>query len=113
MGEDTPEPARTKASLRRLAGPKPEAIVDRAADATGDIEAASDFVGSSGLDRLAAAVAATDDPAIEARGERTLEAFRQFGRAAAGEEPRSGAADDHFHRGHGTDLSGAGEGPDQ
>lgn len=113
MGEDIPDAARTKASLRRLAGPEPGTIVDRAADATADIEAASRFVESSGLDRLAAAVAATDDPAVEARGRRALEAFRRFGRAAAGEGPQMGAAADHFHRGHGIDLSRAGEGPDQ
>ena len=143
--DDTPEAVRVKASLRRLARRDGAAIIERAAEATDDIGAAARFAGTVGTDQLAAAVEATDDPALERRGRRALEAFRQFRRAAAGDyrdggdcqsdggdcrdddgdcrdDGRDGAddpdrvsdggrRDDHFHRGHGTDLRGDGESP--
>jgi hypothetical protein len=98
--DDTPEPAKIKASLRRLAGSDEAVVIERAAEAT-------------------------DDPALERRGRRALEAFRLFRRAAAGayrpggnvddhDHDREGTSrgdrrDDHFHRGHGTDLRRGGE----
>ncbi|MFQ3285360.1 MAG: hypothetical protein ACI944_002093 [Natronomonas sp.] len=121
--DDTPEAARVKASLRRLAQDDEAAIIEQAAEATDNVECAARFVETIGTDQLAAAVEATDDPALKHRGRRALEAFRLFRRAATGDyRPDSGdresnpdrtfangRRDDHFHRGHGTDLSRDGE----
>jgi len=98
-GDDSDEmaPERVKASLRRLAGPDDAEIVDRAAEATGDLEAAAAFVESVGLDGLRAAVEATDDPERRERGRRALAAFREFRAAASG-------AGGHFHPGRDTNL---------
>lgn len=125
--DDTPEPAKIKASLRRLAGSDEAVVIERAAEATDDVEAAARFVETIGTGQLAAAVEATDDPALERRGRHALEAFRLFRRAAAGayrpggdvddhNDDRGGTSrgdrrDDHFHRGHGTDLRRGGEPP--
>lgn len=74
----------TKAALRHLAGVGRGSVVERAEAAVGDLEAAVAFVESGGLAELEAAIAATDDPALATRGERTLAAYRRFGAAAAG-----------------------------
>lgn len=119
MLDDTPEAARVKASLRRLAQGDEAAVIERAAEAIDSVERAARFVETIGTDQLAAAVEATDDPALKHRGQRALEAFRLFRRAAAGDYPPDSGdgdsdpgstfgddrRDDHFHRGHGTDLS--------
>lgn len=99
----TPD-ARVKASLRRLAGDD-EAVIERAAASTDRVADAAVFVDRVGLDRLAAAVEATDDPELEARGRRALAAFRRFRAAASGE--------DHFRRGRGTDLRPDAEPPSE
>jgi len=130
--DETPAKGDIKASLRRLAGPDPETTIELAADATEDLGVAAQFVGSIGLDRLAAAIEATGDETYEARGRRALGAFRRFQRAAAGEfgseADRSGGGyesdndrstksngpdSDHFHRGRGTHLRRDGERPPQ
>lgn len=95
---DTDERA-VRAALSRLAGPDAAAIIEQADTAIDDIDAAAEFVDSVGLDRLAAAVKATDDPTRRETGERALEAFRRFRVAASGDGV-------HFHRGRGTDLRG-------
>jgi outer membrane murein-binding lipoprotein Lpp len=89
----------TKAALRRLAGADPEAVVDRAAAAVEDLDAAVAFVEDVGVDELARAVESTDDPAVRRRGRRALSAFRRFRAAAEGDAARG-----HFHPGPGTDL---------
>lgn len=129
MCDDTPEATRVKASLRRLAGNGEAAVIERAVEVTDEIEAAARFAETTGTGQLAAAVEATDDPSLERRGRRALEAFRLFRRAAAGTyrpggddeaddgdgdgdregTPRGDRRDDHFHRGHGTDLRRGGE----
>lgn len=98
----------TKAALRQLAAPDTEAVVDRAVAAVDDLDAAVAFVEKIGVDELARAVEATEDPAVRARGERALSAFRRFRAAAVGDSPA-----DHFHRGHDTDLRDAVEGSRQ
>jgi hypothetical protein len=90
-------PDRVKSSLRRLAGPTDAAVIEQADAAVDDLDTAAGFVEAVGLDRLAAAVEATDDPDRRERGERALAAFRRFRAAASGEAV-------HFHRGRGTDL---------
>jgi len=97
-----------KSSLRRLAGPDDRQIVDRAAEAVDDLEAAAAFVERVGLSDLESALERVDDPELESRGRRALEAFRAFRRAAAGE-----ASGDHFHSGRGTPLRTDPEGPNR
>ncbi|MFT4883052.1 MAG: hypothetical protein ACI8U4_000550 [Natronomonas sp.] len=97
------DPGRVKASLCRLAGPDDATVIEQADAAVDDLQAAAEFVQSVGLDRLAAAIEATDDPTRRKRGERALEAFRRFRAAASGEGV-------HFHRGRGTDLRGGAKG---
>lgn len=77
----------TKAALRQLAGstPPPEGVVDRATTAVDDLDAAAAFVDDVGVDGLALSVETVDDPAVRARGERALAAFRRFRAAAAGD----------------------------
>jgi hypothetical protein len=112
MDEETRAITETKASLRRLAGPSDAAVVERAASAIEDVTAAAAFVDAVGLDRLEAAVSATDDPAVEARGRAALEAFERFRRAARpGDAEAPGDPCDHFHRGRGTDLRCDAESP--
>ncbi|MCQ4332603.1 hypothetical protein KM295_03680 [Natronomonas sp. F2-12] len=107
--EDEPiDPDGVKSSLRRLAGPDEGRIIERASAALDDVEAAATFVEEIGLAELEAAIEATDDPDLAARGRRALDAFRRFRRAAAGGEPG-----DHFHPGHGTPLRTDPEGPNQ
>ncbi|MEF8808741.1 hypothetical protein [Natronomonas sp.] len=104
---DDPIDERTvRTALARLAGPDDATVIEQADAAVDDLDAAAEFVQSVGLDRLAAAIEATDDPTRRERGERALEAFRRF-RAAAS---REGV---HFHRGRGTDLRGDGQGTDR
>ncbi|WP_299237396.1 hypothetical protein [Natronomonas sp.] len=103
--EPTADTERVRASLRRLAGPAPEVVVERAVEATGDLEAAAEFAGTVGTEALGAAIEATDDPETERRGRRALACFRRFRSAAAGAEPPGQEPPDHFHRGHGTDLT--------
>jgi hypothetical protein len=104
MNEETSLITETKASLRRLAGPSDAAVIERAENAIENVTAAAEFVDAVGLDRLEAAVSAIDDPAIEARGRAALETFDRFRRAASPGDSDPGVADDHFHRGRGTDL---------
>lgn len=111
----------TRATLRTLAGsgPAPETVVDRAAAAVEDLDAAVAFVEEVGVEELARAAETADDPAVRARGRRALVAFRRFRAAAAGDlgpdelvdgavsvgEPADGdGAAGHFHPGPGTDL---------
>lgn len=114
MAADGRESARSlrtddaKAYLRRLAGLDGAAVVDRAEAATADLERAATFVDEGGLVELERTVEATDDPDVQARGERALSAFRRFRTAAVGDSPA-----DHFHRGHDTDLRDAVEGSRQ
>jgi hypothetical protein len=98
--DPTADTERVRASLRRLAGPAPEAVIERAIEATRDLEAAAAFAETVGTEALEAAIEATDDPETERRGRRALARFRRFRSAAAGGEPP-----DHFHRGRGTDLT--------
>jgi hypothetical protein len=108
--DDATDVRAVKSSLRRLAGPDDERIIERAAAALDDLEAAAAFVEGAGLGDLEAAIEATDDPDLEARGRRTLETFRRFRRAAAGDRSTDRSAwagegpDDHFRPGRGTDL---------
>jgi hypothetical protein len=104
MDEETRVITETKASLRRLVGPSDAAVIERAERATEDVTAAAEFVDAIGLDQLAAAVSATDDPAVEARGRAALETFDRFRRAAHAGDSDPDHAADHFHRGRGTDL---------
>lgn len=97
-----------KASLSRLAGPDEATVIERGVESVDDLDDAARFVETIGLGQLAAAIEATDDPDLEARGRRTLAAYRRFRRAAA--DP---SVDDHFHRGRGTDLRADGERPPQ
>lgn len=92
---------RVRSSLRRLAGPDCETVIERAATATEGVEAAAEFLETTDLGELEAAIEATDDPEVESSGLRALDRFREFRRAAAGE-----ISADHFHRAHGTDLRG-------
>ncbi|MGM0715858.1 MAG: hypothetical protein ACQET5_01470 [Halobacteriota archaeon] len=110
MSEDPLETARVKASLNRLAGPDAATVIERGAESVDDLGDAARFVDRCGLDQLAAAVDATDDPELGERGRRVLAAFRRFRRAAAGD---ASPTDDHFHRGRGTDLRADGERPPQ
>lgn len=110
-GRDEHGPAleETKAALRLLAGGDPESVVDRAAAAVDDLEAAAEFVEDVGVDGLERAVETADDPAVRARGERALAAFRRFRAAAAGDLDAAGSVEGdgaagHFHPGPGTDL---------
>jgi len=106
---DAPDADRVRASLRRLAGADERTIIERADAATRDLEAAAEFVASVGLEELAAAVEAVDDPALAERGRRALAAFRRARAAAAGDlDPSAG---DHFRPGRGTDLRGDDERP--
>jgi hypothetical protein len=106
-----------KSSLRRLAGPDHDRVIERAARALDDLEAAAAFVEEVGLRELEVTIEATDDPNLEARGRRALERFRQFRRAAAGERSTDrrttfgAGSNDHFHPGRGTDLRADPEGP--
>ena len=107
--DQQPGPTSVKASLRRLADADETAVIERADAATKSLEAAAEFVETTGLAELAAAVETVEDPALEERGERALSAFRRFGAAAEG---RLDADDpDQFHRGRGIDLRGDDEGP--
>jgi hypothetical protein len=108
VSEDPSETVQLKASLSRLAGPDEATVIERGVESVDDLDAAARFVETIGLGQLEAAVEATDDPELEARGRRTLTTYRRFRRAAAGE-----TGDDHFHRGHGTDLRADGERPRQ
>jgi len=95
-----PDPDGVKASLRRLADADERTVIERAEAATRDLEAAAEFVRQIGVDELEAAVATVEDPDLAARGERALDRFRRFRRAAAGElDP-----EDHFRFGRGTDI---------
>lgn len=118
--EHAPAVEETKAALRHLAGADPRSVIDRAAAAVDDLDAAAAFVEDVGVDGLARAVEATEDPAVQARGERTLAAFKRFRAAAVGDPVLGGAVDGdhdadadldaggdpagHFHPGHDTDL---------
>ena len=97
---DDPHPERVKASLRRLAGADERSVIARADAATGDLEAAAEFVESMGVAELAAAVETVEDPALAERGRRALSSFRRFRAAAAGRLD----AEEYFHPGRGTDL---------
>ena len=101
-----PDPMSVKASLRRLADADETAIIERADAAAGSLEAAAEFVETTGLAELAAAVETVEDPALSARGERALSTFRRFRAAAEGRLD----ADDQFRRGRGIDLRGDDEG---
>lgn len=102
---DSPDPDGVKASLRRLAGPDERTVIVRAEVATRDLEAAAEFVETTGLGSLEAAIEAVEDPDLAARGERALAEYRRFRAAAAGRlDP-----DDQFRYGHGTDLTGRDE----
>jgi hypothetical protein len=117
-------PFRAGLDVRRRFGGDYRTVIDRASDAVTDLEDAADFVESTGLDELAAAVKEAEDDgdyAAARRGRRALETVRAFRRAAAGEtdpdpaaagetgsEPGDVDARDHFHSGRGTTLgSGA------
>jgi hypothetical protein len=102
---DPPDPDGVKASLRLLADGDERVVIERAGAATRDLETAAEFVESTGLEKLAAAVESVDDPDLAARGERALSTFREFREAAAGRR----AAADHFRPGRGTDLRRADE----
>ncbi|QLD86650.1 hypothetical protein HWV23_13245 [Natronomonas halophila] len=93
---------RVKASLRRLTDTDDATVIARADAAIDDLDKAAAFVESVGLDRLEAAVEATEAPTRRETGERALEAFRRFRAAASGDGV-------HFHRGRGTDLRGGTE----
>jgi hypothetical protein len=108
VSENPSETVQLKASLSRLAGPDEATVIERGVESIDDLEDAARFVETIGLEQLEAAVEATDDPDLEARGRRTLAVYRRFRRAAAGE-----TGDDHFHPGHGTDLRADGERPPQ
>ena len=101
------DPTSVKASLRRLADADETVVIERADTATESLEAAAEFVETTGLAELAAAVETVEDPALSARGERALSAFRRFRAAAEGRLD----ADDQFRRGRGIDLRGDDEGP--
>ena len=101
-----PDPTSVKASLSRLADADETAIIKRADAATESLEAAAEFVETTGLAELAAAVETVETTALEERGERALSAFRRFRAAAEGRLD----ADDQFHRGRGIDLRGDDEG---
>lgn len=107
---------RAKAALRRLADGDDEAVVERAAAAVEDLDRAAAFVQAVGVQRLAAAVDATEDPARRARGRRAMRTFQRFRRAAAGERQAADAETDappehHFRPAHGTDLRRDGQSP--
>ena len=106
--EHAPTVEETKATLRRLAGPDPQSVIEQGEAAVDDLEAAAEFVEQVGLGELQRAIEAADDPELRARGERALSAFRRFRAAAVGDSPG-----DHFHRGHDTDLRDAVEGSRQ
>ena len=93
---------RAKAVLRRLAGTD-HRVVERAEAAVADLEAAVEVVEAVGVDELARAVEAAEDPDRRRRGERALAAFRRFRAAAAGGDGTDGRGD-HFHPGRDTDL---------
>lgn len=103
------ERATVKASLRRFAGPGDEAVIAQAVAAIDDLQAAVSFVETVGLGELERAVASVDDPSTCERGERALETFRRYRRAATAE----GADPDHFHHEYRTDLSRDDEAPIQ
>ena len=103
-----PDVERLKAALGHLAGSDSRTVIERAAAAVDDLEAAATFVEEVGLGELRRAVEATEDPELRARGERALSAFRRFRAAAGGDSPV-----DHFHRGHDTDIRDAVEGSRQ
>ena len=102
-----PDPDGVKASLRLLADGDDRVVIERADAATRDLDAAAEFVETTGLDELAAAVESVDDPDLAERGDRALSAFRRFRAAAAGRLDPA----DHFRPGRGTDLTGADERP--
>lgn len=95
-----PDPESVKGSLRRLAGGDDRTVIERADAARDDLEAAAQFVETTGLAELEAAIEAVEDPALAERGQRALASFRRFRAAAAGRlDP-----DEQFHPGRGTDL---------
>lgn len=71
--------------------PSPERVIERAASATGDVEAAATFVEDGGLASLRAAVERAD-PATARRGRRALAAFEWIRWAAHAERPESNSA---------------------
>ena len=103
------------------------AVIDEADAARADVRRAAGFVDAVGLDRLAEAVAAADragDEAIASRGRETLDAYRAFRRAAAGdtgeESDAGGAGDahdsadrDHFRSGPGIPKPDTGQDADR
>jgi len=98
--EDEPTDASgVKSSLRRLAGPDDEQVIERATEAVEGIEAAATFVERVDLSELETAVARADDPELESRGQRALDEFLRFRRAATGEKTGG-----HFHSGRGTPI---------
>lgn len=106
MSEHAPKRSRVKASLNRLAGNGERDVIERAAVATEDIDAAAAFVEAIGVDQLELAIKTTDDVELESKGQRALAEFEDFRRVA-----RDGSEfGDHFHPGHGTDLRGEGVG---
>lgn len=93
-------PATVKDSLRRLAGCNDEAVIEEAVAAVDDLQAAVAFVETVGLAELARAVESVDEASTRERGERALETFRRFRRAAVGDD-----RPDHIQRGYRTNLS--------
>lgn len=103
-----PDVERLKAALGHLAGSDGRTVIERAAAAVDDLDAAAAFVEQVGLEELERAIEAAEDSELRARGERALSAFRRFRTVAVSDSPA-----DHFHRGHDTDLRDAVEGSRQ
>ncbi|WP_254838177.1 hypothetical protein [Natronomonas marina] len=97
---EAPDPEGVKGSLRRLAGADERTVIERADAAREDLDAAAQFVETTGLAELEAAIETVEDPELAERGQRALASFRRFRAAAAGRlDP-----DEQFHPGRGTDL---------
>ncbi|MFB6073506.1 MAG: hypothetical protein ABEJ89_00680 [Haloarculaceae archaeon] len=90
--DETPEPEPAPSSDYRT-------VIEEGVAATRDLEAAAAFVEEGGIERLEAAVrqARREVSDCAEPGAAALDAFREFRRAAAG---------DQFHRGHDTSLGG-------
>jgi len=94
--------------------PAPEAVVSDAEQALASLRTAAAFVGDDGEARVAAAVTAADqagDTAVAERGRAVRAALDRFRTAANGSDssqPAGNRADDHFHSGRATLLTGDG-----
>ena len=106
------DPRRLKRALARLAGggadrtDDPRETIERAVEATEDVDTAAAFVADGGLERLDAAVRSAERDGrfeLARRGRRASDAFRAFRAAANGRETPARRGNDLGAEGQSTD----------